>query len=88
MSFRLCFLDCQTLQIFFWFFRIKLHAIKATVDKVNREDIWKAAATALGVPAAQIPATTSRGIETFFDGVKFDPEKPEEYLKGLAIKKA
>ncbi|MEG4279314.1 CmpA/NrtA family ABC transporter substrate-binding protein [Microcoleus sp. MON1_C1] len=62
--------------------------IKATVDKVNREDIWKAAATALGVPAAQIPATSSRGVETFFDGVKFDPEKPEEYLKGLAIKKA
>ncbi|MEG3956824.1 CmpA/NrtA family ABC transporter substrate-binding protein [Microcoleus sp. herbarium2] len=62
--------------------------IKATVDKVNREDIWKAAATALGVPAAQIPATTSRGVETFFDGVKFDPEKPEEYLKGLKIKKA
>ncbi|TAG94902.1 MAG: nitrate ABC transporter substrate-binding protein [Oscillatoriales cyanobacterium] len=62
--------------------------IKATVDKVNREDIWKAAATAIGVPAAQIPATTSRGVETFFDGVKFDPDKPEEYLKGLAIKKA
>ena len=62
--------------------------IKATVDKVNREDIWKAAATALSVPAAQIPATTSRGVETFFDGVKFDPEKPEEYLKGLKIKKA
>ncbi len=62
--------------------------IKATVDKVNREDIWKAAATAIGVPAAQIPATTSRGVETFFDGVKFDPEKPQDYLKGLAIKKA
>ena len=62
--------------------------IKGTVDKVNREDIWKAAATAIGVPAAQIPTTTSRGVETFFDGVKFDPEKPEEYLKALAIKKA
>ncbi|MBE9096947.1 CmpA/NrtA family ABC transporter substrate-binding protein [Tychonema sp. LEGE 07203] len=62
--------------------------IKGTVDKVNREDIWKAAATAIGVPAAQIPATTSRGVETFFDGIKFDPEKPEEYLKSLAIKKA
>lgn len=62
--------------------------IKGTVDKVNREDIWKAAATAIGVPAAQIPATTSRGVETFFDGVKFDPEKPEEYLKALVIKKA
>jgi len=62
--------------------------IKAIVNKVNREDIWKEAAKALGVPAAQIPATTSRGVETFFDGVKFDPEKPEEYLKSLAIKKA
>jgi nitrate/nitrite transport system substrate-binding protein len=62
--------------------------IKAIVNKVNREDIWKEAAKALGVPAAQIPATTSRGVETFFDGVKFDPEKPEEYLKALAIKKA
>ncbi len=62
--------------------------IKGTVDKVNREDIWKAAATAIGVPAAQIPATTSRGVETFFDGVKFDPDKPEEYLKALVIKKA
>lgn len=62
--------------------------LKAIVDKVNREDIWKEAAKALGVPAAEIPATTSRGVETFFDGVKFDPEKPEEYLKSLAIKKA
>jgi nitrate/nitrite transport system substrate-binding protein len=62
--------------------------IKATVDKVNREDIWKAAATTLGVPAAEIPTTTSRGVETFFDGVKFDPEKPQDYLTGLAIKKA
>lgn len=62
--------------------------IKATVDKVNREDIWKAAATALGVPAAEIPTSTSRGVETFFDGVKFDPEKPQDYLNGLAIKKA
>jgi nitrate/nitrite transport system substrate-binding protein len=62
--------------------------IKAIVNKVNREDIWKEAAKALGVPAAQIPTSDSRGVETFFDGVKFDPEKPEEYLKSLAIKKA
>ncbi|MDF0552926.1 CmpA/NrtA family ABC transporter substrate-binding protein [Kamptonema sp. UHCC 0994] len=62
--------------------------LKAIVDKVNREDIWKEAAKALGVPAAEIPTTTSRGVETFFDGIKFDPEKPEEYLKSLAIKKA
>ncbi|MBW4495373.1 MAG: ABC transporter substrate-binding protein [Oscillatoria princeps RMCB-10] len=61
---------------------------KEIVDRVNREDLWREAAKTLGVPAAQIPASTSRGVETFFDGVKFDPEKPEEYLKSLAIKKA
>jgi nitrate/nitrite transport system substrate-binding protein len=59
---------------------------KALIKKVNREDIWKAAAKKLGVPAAQIPTSTSRGVETFFDGVKFDPAKPEDYLKSLKIK--
>ncbi len=58
------------------------------IKKVNREDLWKAAATALKVDAAQIPTSTSRGVETFFDGVKFDPAKPEDYLKSLKIKKA
>ncbi len=61
---------------------------KALIKKVNREDLWKAAATALKIDAAQIPTSTSRGVETFFDGVKFDPEKPEAYLKALKIKKA
>ncbi len=61
---------------------------KEMVKKVNREDLWKAAATALKIDAAQIPASPSRGVETFFDGVKFDPEKPEDYLKSLKIKKA
>jgi len=60
---------------------------KELVDKVNREDIWKEAAKTLGVTAAQIPTTSSRGVETFFDGMKFDPEKPEEYLTNLKIKK-
>jgi nitrate/nitrite transport system substrate-binding protein len=60
---------------------------KKLVDKVNREDIWKEAAKMIGEEAA-IPKSTSRGIETFFDGVKFDPENPSEYLKGLKIKKA
>jgi nitrate/nitrite transport system substrate-binding protein len=57
---------------------------KALVQKVNREDIWKEAAKAIGQEAA-IPKSTSRGIETFFDGVKFDPENPEAYLKALKI---
>jgi hypothetical protein len=56
------------------------------VDQVNREDLWKEAAKAIGVPAEQIPASTSRGVETFFDGVKFDPENPKAYLDGLKIK--
>jgi nitrate/nitrite transport system substrate-binding protein len=62
--------------------------VKEVVDKVNRSDLWREAAKALGVPEAQIPTSDSRGVETFFDGVKFDPEKPEEYLKSLKIKKA
>jgi bicarbonate transport system substrate-binding protein len=60
---------------------------KALIDKVNREDIWKEAAKEAGVPEADIPTSTSRGVEEFFDGVKFDPEKPEEYLNSLKIKK-
>jgi bicarbonate transport system substrate-binding protein len=60
---------------------------QAIIDKVNREDIWREAAKEAGIAAADIPTSTSRGVEEFFDGVKFDPEKPEEYLKSLKIKK-
>jgi len=60
---------------------------KAIIDKVNREDLWKEAAKELGVAATDIPTSTSRGVETFFDGVKFDPENPTAYLKSLKIKK-
>jgi nitrate/nitrite transport system substrate-binding protein len=56
------------------------------VDKVNREDIWKAAAKQAGQTA--IPTSTSRGVETFFDGIKFDPANPKAYLSSLKIKKA
>ncbi|MBF2097178.1 MAG: ABC transporter substrate-binding protein [Gloeomargaritaceae cyanobacterium C42_A2020_066] len=59
----------------------------AAVNKINREDIWKDAARQLGVPAADIPTSTSRGVETFFDGVKFDPSNPTAYLRSLKIKK-
>lgn len=62
--------------------------LKKTVDAVNREDIWRDAAKALGVADAEIPKSPSRGVETFFDGVKFDPENPQAYLKSLKIKKA
>jgi nitrate/nitrite transport system substrate-binding protein len=62
--------------------------IKKLVSQVNREDLWRAAAADLSVAAADIPASTSRGVETFFDGVKFDPENPAAYLDGLKIKAA
>ena len=61
--------------------------IKALVDKVNREDLWREAAKALGVPAADMPASPSRGKETFFDGKVFDPEDPKAYLASLGIKR-
>ncbi|NJM57917.1 MAG: bicarbonate-binding protein, partial [Synechococcales cyanobacterium RU_4_20] len=51
------------------------------------EDLWKEAAKALGVADAEIPTSTSRGVEKFFDGVEFDPENPAKYLEGLKIKK-
>jgi nitrate/nitrite transport system substrate-binding protein len=61
--------------------------IKALVAKVNRADMWRDAARELGVAAADIPPTDSRGKETFFDGKVFDPEKHEAYLASLAIKR-
>jgi nitrate/nitrite transport system substrate-binding protein len=59
--------------------------IDALVNKVNRADLWKEAATAIGQQAA-IPGSDSRGKETFFDGVVFDPENPKAYLDSLKIK--
>ena len=59
---------------------------KALIAKVNREDLWREAAKTLAVPAAEIPASTSRGKETLFDGKVFDPENPSAYLASLAIK--
>jgi bicarbonate transport system substrate-binding protein len=56
-------------------------------DKVTREDLWKQAAREVGVPATQIPSGSSRGKETFFDGVVYDPANPQAYLNGLKIKK-
>lgn len=59
--------------------------IKALVDKTNRSDLWREAAKTLGV--AGTPTADSRGVETFFDGVKFDPAAPMDYLKTLKIKR-
>ncbi len=45
--------------------------VKALVDRTTRADLWTAAAKTLGV--ANAPTGDSRGVETFFDGMKFDP---------------
>jgi bicarbonate transport system substrate-binding protein len=63
-----------------------LATAKDLIKKVNREDIWREAAKEAGFP--DIPTSTSRGIEEFFDGTKFDPENPQAYLDSLKIKKA
>lgn len=60
---------------------------QAINDKVTREDLWIQAATELGIPAADIPTGSSRGKETFFDGVVYDPANPKAYLNSLKFKK-
>jgi bicarbonate transport system substrate-binding protein len=65
-----------------------LATAKDWIKKVNREDLWREAAKEAGIAAADIPTSTSRGIEEFFDGTKFDPENPQAYLNSLKIKKA
>lgn len=59
----------------------------AVIAKVNREDLWRQAAKAIGVSDKDIPAGKSRGKETFFDGKVFDPADPKGYLASLQIKK-
>jgi nitrate/nitrite transport system substrate-binding protein len=57
------------------------------IGSVNRQDIWRSAAALAGVAAADMPAGTSRGTETFFDGKVFDPANPAAYLAAQTIKK-
>jgi bicarbonate transport system substrate-binding protein len=60
---------------------------RALNDTVTRDDLWKQAAREVGVPARDIPTGSSRGKETFFDGVVYDPENPKAYLDSLKIKR-
>lgn len=58
--------------------------VKGLVNKVNRSDVWREAAKALGQAA---PASDSRGVEKFFDGKVFDPANPGAYLASQPIKR-
>jgi bicarbonate transport system substrate-binding protein len=64
-----------------------MNTAKTLIGKVNRHDLWKLAAQEAGITPADIPSNPSRGVETFFDGKKFDPENPQAYLDSLAIKR-
>ena len=68
-----------------WGYLPKNTDTKALLDRVNREDLWRETAKELGVSG--IPDSTSRGVETFFDGKVFDPANPSAYLESLAIKR-
>jgi bicarbonate transport system substrate-binding protein len=59
---------------------------KAINDRVVRDDLWLQAAKELGLPAKDIPTSPSRGKETFFDGIVYDPANPQAYLNSLKIK--
>lgn len=56
----------------------------AIIAKVNRSDIWRKAAAAVGGSG---PAGDSRGVEKFFDGKVFNPANPKAYLASLGIKR-
>jgi nitrate/nitrite transport system substrate-binding protein len=56
----------------------------AIIAKVNRSDIWRKAAGAIGGSG---PAGDSRGVEKFFDGKVFNPANPKAYLASLGIKR-
>ena len=51
------------------------------VDKVHRPDLFRAAATDMGIEA---PSADLKK-ETLFDGVAFDPSAPEQYARGFGV---
>jgi len=60
---------------------------QAINNRVTRDDLWLKAARELGLPAKEIPTSSSRGKEVFFDGTVFDPSNPQSYLNSLKIKR-
>jgi nitrate/nitrite transport system substrate-binding protein len=66
-----------------WGFIKKPMDYKKVADSVNRTDIYREAAKALGIP---VPMEETKK-ETLFDGVEFDPADPEGYVKKFAIRR-
>jgi nitrate/nitrite transport system substrate-binding protein len=66
-----------------WGFIKKGIDYKAVVDGVNRTDLYREAAKALGIP---IPKEEYKK-ETLFDGITFDPADPEGYVKKFKIRR-
>jgi nitrate/nitrite transport system substrate-binding protein len=54
---------------------------KAVAAQVMRHDLYTAAMKEMGVK----PGTLDDSPVTLFDGVKFDPKKPEEYVKAFQV---
>jgi len=54
---------------------------KGIVDRVHRSDIYREVTKEMGIEAPR----EDMKKETLFDGVVFDPAKPEEYAKGFAV---
>ena len=54
---------------------------KGLVDRVHRPDIFREVAKEMGLEAPR----EDMKKEALFDGVVFDPAKPEEYAKGFAV---
>ena len=54
---------------------------KGIVDRVHRPDIYREVAREMGIEAPR----EDMKKETLFDGVTFDPAKPEEYAKAFPI---
>jgi nitrate/nitrite transport system substrate-binding protein len=55
---------------------------KAVASQVMRPDLYTAAMKEMGVK----PGALDDSPVTLFDGVKFDPKKPEEYVHSFQIK--
>ena len=63
-----------------------LEEATAINNRAVRDDLWLQAAKELGIPAKDIPRSSSRGKEVFFDGTVYDPSNPKAYLNSLKIK--